>query len=195
MDEFEKDKLTIDIVWANIFGILILIPIAIIYGIPFYLLWSNDFLISNIKESMSVISPNYIFIGTLKMLLIMVFGIIIHELIHGIVWAMYSKGGFKSIKFGIMIKMLTPYCHCKEPLQVSHYILGAIMPAIVLGLIPAIVSILIGNFGLLTFGVFFTMAACGDFLVINLLKKENLNSLVQDHPSEAGCYIYRKKKQ
>lgn len=195
MDEFEKDKLTIDIVWANIFGILILIPIAIIYGTPYYLLWSNDFLISNIKESMSVISPNYIFIGTLKLLLIMILGIIIHELIHGIVWAMYSKSGFKSIKFGLMIKMLTPYCHCKEPLQVGHYILGAIMPAIVLGLIPAIVSILIGNFGVLIFGVFFTMAACGDFLVINLLKKENLNSLVQDHPSEAGCYIYRKKKQ
>ena len=66
------------------------------------------------------------------------------------------------------------------------------MPSIILGLLPAIVAIYIGNFGLLLFGIFFTMAACGDFLVINLLRKENMKSFVQDHPSEAGCYIYRK---
>jgi hypothetical protein len=36
------------------------------------------------------------------------------------------------------------------------------------------------------------MAALGDFLIINLLRKENKSDLVQDHPSEAGCYLYRK---
>jgi hypothetical protein len=54
---------------------------------------------------------------------------------------------------------------------------------------------LIGNIGLLIFGILFTMAAGGDFLVINLIRKENMNDLVQDHPSEAGCYIYRKTEE
>ena len=31
-------------------------------------------------------------------------------------------------------------------------------------------------------------------LTINLLRKEKMDSLVQDHPSEAGCFIYRKIK-
>jgi hypothetical protein len=85
--------------------------------------------------------------------------------------------------------MLTPYCHCKEPLKVKYYILGAITPAIILGFIPSILAILIGNIGLLIFGILFTMAA------INLIRKENMNELVQDHPSEAGCYSYRKTEE
>ena len=35
----------------------------------------------------------------------------------------------------------------------------------------------------------------GDFLIINLLRKENKDDFVEDHPSEAGCYIYRKIKK
>jgi hypothetical protein len=41
------------------------------------------------------------------------------------------------------------------------------------------------------FWIFFTMAAFGDFMIIFMLLKENKNSLVLDHPSEVGCYIYR----
>ena len=89
--------------------------------------------------------------------------------------------------------MLTPYCHCKEPLMVKHYILGAIMPAFVLGIIPAIIAIIIGNFGLLLFGSFFTLAAIGDFMVIYILRNEKKDDFVLDHPSEAGCYIFRKE--
>ena len=91
--------------------------------------------------------------------------------------------------------MLTPYCHCTEPLKVKQYIWGAITPAIILGFIPSILAILTGNLGILIFGMFFTMAAGGDFLIINLIRKENKNDFVQDHPSEAGCYIYRKTEE
>jgi hypothetical protein len=70
---------------------------------------------------------------------------------------------------------------------------GAIMPAIILGFIPAVLSIVLGSVFLLVFGIFFTMAAIGDFMIINLIRKESSNSMVLDHPSEAGCYIYRKK--
>lgn len=76
--------------------------------------------------------------------------------------------------------------------MVKHYIIGGITPAIFLGLIPAVVSIFTGNLGLLKFGIFFTMAAGGDFLIINLLRKEKMDTLVEDHPSEAGCFVYRK---
>jgi len=44
------------------------------------------------------------------------------------------------------------------------------------------------------FVLFFTKAEAGDFLIIYLLRKEYMNDLVQDHPHEAGCYIYRQKK-
>ncbi|HPR33193.1 MAG TPA: DUF3267 domain-containing protein [Prolixibacteraceae bacterium] len=117
-----------------------------------------------------------------------------HELIHGVVWALAASRGFRSISFGILWKLVTPYCHCREPLQVKHYILGALMPALVLGFIPAIIALITGRLGLLIFGIFFTIAAVGDFMVIWLLRNEHRNTWVEDHPSEAGCFIYRKKE-
>lgn len=189
LENYSKEKLTINLVWANIFGLLILVPILIIFGIPYYWIWNDDF---NIQTIINNINPINLALGWFFCFGLMILGIVIHELIHGIIWAKFAKEGFKSIKFGVLWKMLTPYCHCKEPLNVRQYILGAIAPAIILGLLPAVIAIMIGNIGMLIFGIFFTMAAGGDFLIINLIMKENKNDLVQDHPSEAGCYIYRK---
>ena len=120
-------------------------------------------------------------------------GLVIHELIHGIFFAKYASKGFKSVKFGVLLKMLTPYCHCKEPLKIKHYIIALLAPLVILGILPAIVGILIGNLGLTIFGIFFSGTAAGDLMIYNLIKKENPEDYVQDHPSEAGYYIFRKK--
>ncbi|MGD2033811.1 MAG: DUF3267 domain-containing protein [Bacteroidales bacterium] len=191
LEGYDKEKLTIDIVWANVFGLLIFIPVIIVYGLPFYIIWSDGFTRSALTDFLDTLTMGEVAFGAFGMFLILIAGIVLHELIHGITWAIYAKKGFRSIRFGIMLKMLTPYCHCKEPLKVGQYIAGAIMPAVILGVVPAVAAIVTGHFGLLVFGIFFTAAACGDFLVINLLRKESTNSLVQDHPSEVGCYIYR----
>ncbi len=194
LENFEKEKLTVDIVKANIYGIFSIIPIAIVYGAPFYFAWNEKFTTDNFKNSLDNVSlfGNGI-TASLTVIGILIAGIVVHELIHGLVWSLFAKNGLKSIKFGVLIKLLTPYCHCKEPLKVKHYILGAIMPAIVLGFLPAVFAIILGNIPLLLFAVFFTMAAIGDAMIINLIRKENKNSLVLDHPTEAGCYIFREK--
>ena len=177
----------IDLVWANIFSILILVPIIILYGLPYYFIWGNPF-----KEALNFdgsflesILPNSILI-----IPIMLIGIIIHELVHGITWSIFTKHGFKSIKFGILWKMITPYCHCTEPLKAKHYRLGAIMPFIVLGIIPFAASLVSGSLGLFLFSVLFTIAASGDFLMLYMLRIAKPSQYVQDHPSEAGFYIY-----
>ena len=194
LDGFKEEKLTINLIWANIFGVLIVIPILLVFGLPYVLIWSSQFEPDNIKLLLSSIKPDFIFGQTITVFVILLGGIVLHEIIHGITWSKFTENGFKSIRFGVLWKMITPYCHCKEHLKVKHYILGAIMPSLILGVIPCVIAILIGNFGLLIFGIFFTMAAAGDFLIINLLRKENKDDLVLDHPSEAGCYIYRKEK-
>ena len=189
LENYKREKLTIDIEWTNKFGFLIMIPITLLFGLPYYLIWKPSL---DLKVLLGDIEPQGVWLGFALTFAMLILGIVLHELIHGITWAIFAKRGFKSIRFGVIWKMLTPYCHCKEPLNVRQYILGAITPAIILGVIPAIVAILTGNLGMLAFGIFFTMAAAGDFLVVNLIRKENKDDLVQDHPSEAGCYIYRK---
>ncbi len=192
IDGYKKELLTFDLMKANLYAIFSIIPILILYGVPFVLLWRNTFskvaLKNFIDEFTLGIWGNFV-----SILLVMTIGIIVHELIHGITWAMYAKNGFKSIKFGVLWKVLTPYCHCSEPLKVKHYITGGIMPAFILGFLPFVYSLFTGNALWLFFGIFFTMSAVGDFLIVNLVRKEDMNSLVLDHPSEVGCYVFRKE--
>ncbi|MFO7368680.1 MAG: DUF3267 domain-containing protein [Bacteroidales bacterium] len=190
--KYTKEKLTIDIVRANIYGIALIFPIALVYGVPYFLLWKDQFTLDYFRSVLDNPHPIHVFMGFFFLVGIMVGGIVLHELIHGITWSLFASKGFKSIRFGVLWNMLTPYCHCKEPLKVRHYILGAIMPAILLGIIPAVIALFTGSFGLLLFALLFTITAIGDFMIINLLRKEHMEDLAEDHPSEAGCYIYRK---
>lgn len=193
-DKYSKDLLTFDLAKLNRYGFLAFIPINLIYVLPYYLFWDETFSIEGFKNlGLGKVLVEYAFGYSFSIVFIMLLGIIIHELIHGITFSFFTKTGFKAIKFGVIWKMLTPYCHCTEPLKVKHYRIGGIMPAVILGFLPFIYSLLFGNLFCLIFAIFFTMAAIGDFYIIYLLRNENKNSMVLDHPSEVGCYIYRKK--
>ena len=179
-EEYEKEKKTINIYTANGVGLAITGAAALLFGVPFYLIWGlNSFL--SLQQ-------------VLLFILLFVAGIVIHELIHGFFFGLFAKNGFKSIRFGVMWQMLTPYCHCKEPLRIKHYFLGALMPALLLGIIPAVMALFNGSGMMLLFGIIFTGAAAGDFMVVWILRKEHPDTYVQDHPSEAGCFVYRKRE-
>lgn len=188
---YQKEKLTIDVVKANVNALFMIIPIILIFALPFFLLWHDKLKNSGIRSLLEIFDIGIA--GNIFLYLVAFFaGIVLHELIHGLTWALFTEKGFKSISFGIMKESITPYCHCKEPLRVKHYILGGIAPAILLGLIPATLSWATGSSPLLLFGIVFTIAAAGDFMIINLLRKEKMDDLAEDHPSEAGCFVYRK---
>lgn len=121
-------------------------------------------------------------------------GIVVHELIHGLTWALFAKRGFRAISFGVIWKYLTPYCHCDEPLLKRHYMLGAFMPCLLLGIVPAVLSLFLGLVWLYIFGVVFISAAAGDLMVMWRLRKEKDTALVLDHPSEAGYLVYEEEE-
>ncbi|MDF2474800.1 MAG: hypothetical protein K0S24_283 [Sphingobacterium sp.] len=187
---YVKEERFIDLYKANIFALFLFIPIILLYTLPFYLIWGrneNPFVF--IKNILEITSLSSALLGVL----VVVIGVVVHELIHGITWSCYTKNGFRSIKFGILMKMLTPYCHCKEPLRVRQYIIGALMPSIILGIIPIMYAWYSGNIHILLFAIFFTVSAAGDFMIVQLIWREDMRSLVLDHPSEAGCFIYKKE--
>jgi hypothetical protein len=188
---YERKELLIDAVWANVFAFIMLPPVCLMFVLPFFLLWKSDF--PDLIDNFHVFGiTGY---TSLILIVLIIVGSILHELIHGIFFAKYAVNGWKSIKFGVMWKMLAPYCHCKEPLKVRHYIIAAIMPVIILGLIPGIVSLIWGSPALLISGVFFTVSGGGDILIIWSLRNENKDDLVQDHPSKIGCYVFKKIAQ
>ena len=179
-NEVKGRKVAIDIVKANIFAVIIMVMSAIVFLVPFFWIWKD-------KKTISELFGGF---GNLSIILILVVaGIVVHELIHGLTWACYAKNGWKSISFGVMWKFLTPYCHCDEPMHIHGYMMGAMMPCIVLGVIPAIAALFIGSLPVLAWGIFFIATAAGDIWMTWLLTKENPKSMVLDHPSEAGFCI------
>ena len=175
MNESQKRDVSIPMAKATLLGALIAIPVAIVQFAGFYLI-----------HGAAEFEPKWNI--TLLIVLILV-GIILHEVIHGISWAAFGKRPLSTIKFGFMWKTVTPYTHIKEPLDVHAYRLGAFMPSLVLGIIPYILALLTGSGDLLWFSLLHTTAASGDWLVMWIIRSVKPGSLVKDHPTNAGCYI------
>ncbi len=116
-------------------------------------------------------------------------GIFLHELLHGIPAAMFIKSGFKSVRFGVYWKYLTPYTHFKEALPLKKYKIVLLTPGILLGIIPGIAGIVMQNFDVMMFGVVFTIGALGDYMVYKQVKRMNNNTLVKDHPKGMGLIL------
>lgn len=71
--------------------------------------------------------------GSIIFLIMILVSMFIHEVLHGIGWFPWTKNGWQSIYLGIMWEYVTPYCHCKEPLKPRQYLIGGLMPFLVLG--------------------------------------------------------------
>lgn len=190
----KERKLTVNIVWANIFSIIALAIIAIPTAYLWYTLWGEADMLPTVKKGMSDEEfDSWLIWYSIKMAALFIAfigGVFVHELIHGLTWAHYAKSGWKSISFGVMWKLLTPYCHCSEPLKVRPYIIGALMPLIILGILPWILGLCFGSIWPTVFGVIYIVAASGDILIVWKLRNEKSTSTVLDHPTEAGCIIY-----
>ena len=64
------------------------------------------------------------------MFIIMVLvGIVIHELIHGAVGAVFAKNKWQSIPLRVRTGQPYPYCHCAEALQ-AQYALVIVLPTL-----------------------------------------------------------------
>jgi len=175
----------INIGTANIFSIAVFLVTALVTIPLFALITGSDEIKKMITDAVELPLTNRLLI-----IPILVCGIILHELIHGITWSLFAKKKFKSISFGVIWKKLTPYCHCDEPLIKKAYLLGSLMPMIVLGIVPILISFFIPSFLLLLFGIIFTCAASGDIMVSWRIRKEKDSVMLQDHPTECG-YIVR----
>jgi hypothetical protein len=174
MTETKRD-VSISMSDASLKAILLVVPIAILQVVPFFLLHPSFTFPAN---------TNITIFGFL-----LIFGILAHELIHMFAWMLFAKKPLKAFKLGFQWKSLTPYAHCKEPMDIHPYRIGAFAPGLLLGILPWIVSLFNGDILLMVFGFLYTVAASGDFLILWLIRKIKPKTLVEDHPTNAGCYI------
>ena len=190
--KYKKKELTMSAAEANLHALYFILPILLLY-IPAYMFaWPEQFSLYNLRQVVAIYK-SWLLLSPLVLLVVFVLGALVHEMLHGFTWAIFCKRGVKSIKYGVYWALLTPYCHCKEVLPLRHYILGGMMPGLVMGLLPAIVGLALGNVLVFLFGLFFSMAAGGDLLVLWMLRHQKKEDLVQDHPEKIGCYVLVKE--
>jgi hypothetical protein len=162
---------------------LTLILIAMI--IPFYIIGDRLFHIIWVHRTpvISLVIPIWIKVISI------VLAILVHELIHGFIFALYASHGFRSVTFGFNKNIGAFYCHCKEPIRVKHYRRAGIAPLIILGLIPLAIGFITGVGWFKTFGLLLTIGGFGDLLIYLKLLKFEKNRLILDHPYKLGFIL------
>jgi hypothetical protein len=116
-------------------------------------------------------------------------GLLIHELIHVFIWSWIAGKPLNVFKLGFQWKTLTPYAHCTEPMDIFPYRIGTAAPGFVLGILPWLLSLITGDVLVFLFGLLYTSAAGGDFLILWIIRRVKPGALVEDHPTNAGCFV------
>lgn len=179
MNPEHKRDLSISMLRANLAALLVMIPVAIVQ----FILYS---MLHGVLKMEFTLYP----LPILGFLALLIASIFVHEFIHGFTWVIFGKKNFSAVRFGVQWKTLTPYAHLKEPVDVNLYRLSGFMPGFILGVLLFILSLALGNSYLLWFSIIQTAAASGDWLILWSLRGVKSGTLVEDHPSRAGCYVY-----
>ncbi len=177
--KYSKD-LSVSMSKANYWSLLFAIPPAVLFIAVYLLIWGKH----DLQTAWQLIGRRW-----LIFVLILAAAIFLHEFIHALTWMYFGRKPFSAMRFGFNLKALSPYAHCNEPMTAHVYRLGALMPGLLLGIIPALAGLISGNGLLMLFGVLFTVAAGGDMLILWLLRQEPASALVMDHPTHAGCLL------
>jgi hypothetical protein len=171
---------SISIARANVFMLLITVPLIAVLIALYLAVWNAGDLVAGLVRFLRwrVVVPT------------LVIGIPLHEAIHGLAWVGLGRRPLSDVRFGFQWKTITPYAHLQVPVDATAYRWGAAMPAIVLGLLPYLVGLVLGEGWLAWLGLLFIFTAGGDLLVLWLLRGVDGEALTEDHPSRAGCYVY-----
>jgi len=136
-----------------------------------------------------------VYFDIILIIAIFIVGLALHEGIHALSAVVFGKIGFKSVKFGVNITQGMLYCHITKPIKVGAYRIMLLLPALITGLIPLIISAFLGNIFLV---MVFSMLLCGgagDFVMFMGMSKLKSDTLVIDHPKAPAFYaIYESDK-
>lgn len=176
---YKVQDLTFSVLKANFAACIIMLPLIALIAWLYYTV--NPI-------------PDSTFEHRILFLFVLFCTIIIHELIHGATCAIFAESHFQAIAFGI-IKPVTFYCTCTQPLRKWQIILGFAMPALILGFGFAAVSIKLNSFFLFFLSELNFLMGGGDFFAILkmlLYHSKGKETLYCVHPYKIGMIVFEK---
>ncbi len=167
----------------NFMVMALMLPLGLISIGPFVLMSGAQPYLLEVKS----------FLNT-ELFVFLLLGILVHEAIHGFTWMILLRKGFKHIKFGFNTHSFSPYTHCTLPMKVWQYRLGGLMPGLLMGIFPIVISFFLDSIWLNFVGYLFLWAAGGDIISLIMIRRLNKNTMVIDHPDEMGYIILENRE-
>ena len=189
---YSRTDRLVSLVTANTVGNLVMLIPIVVLCVIYCVVNGFNFMPKAAIAQFGKLAPLY----GLLVFLAAVVGFAVHELIHGVFWAMGAERGWKDVQFGFIKKTFTPYCTCLSPIRKGIYITGALMPMTILGIISGVVAILIGNPFLMLFSICHVFGGAGDVLIVGKILKERTEGkdvLIFDHPYDCGFILFEKR--
>ncbi len=150
--------------------------LAALVFIPFHALWGANVLWDVIRNSMHWV-------------LLAIFGsFYLHEALHALGFMIFAGVARKSIHIKMNWKIFSFETECDVPMTARSYRWSALLPGIVLGVIPAVVSLIYGYGWLAIFSMLALHCAVSDILqvwVIRDFRHSDMVALILD-PTDAG---------
>ena len=166
---------------SNTFSILLFVSCSLFFVGLFGIIWGF--------EHTWVLAEKFIF-NVYITIPVLVIGIFLHEILHAITLIIFAGIKIKHLKAGINWLNFTPYIHCKHPVSVTNYRISTIAPALLMGIIPAILSIFLNSVYFLFFGIIFIVTSGSDLLSLWKIRKTKGDYLTSDHSERAGCQVF-----
>lgn len=196
MEDIANRNSIIDISLDDIpkISLRILISLILLVLIPFFIIHGSE-LKDEIRVLGNLLDVSFfsfvfrmVWVSTV-FIVITIVGIIIHEIIHAVFFSFFLRSKFQGVKFGFNKEHGIPYVHILEPISVLGFRVGAVMPLILLGIVPAILGLYSGSFAFTAFGALFIISASGDILLISKTWGLSKDTKIKDLSDRIGFEV------
>ena len=128
------------------------IILFIIVGILVYVLECHD---------------NYFITAPISTLFILMFiWLLLHELLHGIGFAIFKEVDSKNITFGIFLEKGVFYCMCKQNIGKKAIFTSLLFPITIIGILTLVIGMSLNNYELVFLSVLNIVSSIGDSVMI-----------------------------
>ena len=108
------------------------------------------------------------------LLIYMILWLMLHEILHGIGFAIFKEVNKKNIVFGMALEKGVFYCMCKQKISKKVILTSLLFPVTIIGLITLIIGIMIHSYYLVVLSILNIAGAVGDLVMtVFFLKADN----------------------
>lgn len=110
----------------------------------------------------------------LTFFIVMFIWLVIHELLHGVGFALFKEVDKKNITFGAALEKGVFYCMCKQQITKKVILTSLLFPLTIIGIITLIIGMIINNYELVFLSILNIVSSIGDIaMTIYFLKTPN----------------------